>query len=71
MSGSEEEGLGSATGWHSYRCPVCAHVDEVRTSEAAGWISCSHCGTELELEVRSADRTAVASRVALRRRRRR
>jgi len=71
MSGSEGESLGPATGWHSYRCPVCAHVDEVETSEAAGRITCSHCGTELELELRSADRTAVVSRVALRRRRRR
>ncbi len=60
-----------AAGWHSYRCPVCGHFDEVETSGDVRSVACSHCGTDLELQVRSADRTAVASRVHVRRRRRR
>ncbi|GMV04293.1 MAG: hypothetical protein AMXMBFR53_05740 [Gemmatimonadota bacterium] len=57
-------------GWHSYRCPVCGHTDEVELAgEAGGTIPCSHCGTSLDLVVRSPDEASLAVKVASRRRR--
>lgn len=58
------------TGWHSYRCPVCGHNDEVILAEApAETVPCSHCGTSLELSVRAPDQAAVTVKVARRWRR--
>jgi ribosomal protein L37AE/L43A len=56
--------------WHSYRCPVCGHTDEVDLDAgppASVW--CSHCHAELEVAVRSPEAAAAAVRVATRRRR--
>lgn len=56
--------------WHSYRCPVCGHTDEVELEVGPAWaVPCSHCGTPLELAVRSSDQAAVAVKVASRWRR--
>ncbi|MDP2956742.1 MAG: hypothetical protein Q8N53_09995 [Longimicrobiales bacterium] len=63
------EGGGPAR-WHSYRCPVCGHADEVEfDGGSAGTVSCSHCATALELLVRSHDEAAVAVKVSSRWRR--
>ncbi|HSW29991.1 MAG TPA: hypothetical protein VLH75_10960 [Longimicrobiales bacterium] len=59
-----------ASAWHSYRCPVCGHTDEVDPAEVpGGTLPCSHCSTPLELLVRSPDQAAVAVKVASRWRR--
>lgn len=55
--------------WHSYRCPVCGHTDEVDMKGATGVVACSHCGTELEVSSRSREEAAAAVKVAVRRRR--
>lgn len=34
---------------HSFRCPVCSHVDEASTGAGETAIECSHCGTALAL----------------------
>lgn len=63
------EGGGSAA-WHSYRCPVCGHTDEVEFSGGpSSTVACSHCATALELLVRSQDEAAVAVKVSSRWRR--
>jgi hypothetical protein len=61
---------GARPQWHSYRCPVCGHTDEV--DFAAGpesRVACSHCGTDLDLVARSPDAASAAVKVATRRRR--
>lgn len=56
--------------WHSYRCPVCGHTDEVVLDAGLeGTVPCSHCATPLELLVHAPDREAVAVKVATRWRR--
>jgi phage/plasmid primase-like uncharacterized protein len=56
-----------APAWHSYRCPVCGHTDEVELGdEPEGTHPCSHCATPLDLLVRSSDQAAVAVKVAAR-----
>jgi len=56
--------------WHSYRCPVCGHTDEVPLEgEPTGTVPCSHCATHLELLVRSPEQAAVTVKVASRWRR--
>jgi transcription elongation factor Elf1 len=53
--------------WHTYRCPVCGHADEVDLAEGVpGSIDCSHCGTPLEVEVLDRDAAAVGVKVATR-----
>ncbi len=34
---------------HSFRCPVCGHVDEAVAGEAETRTRCTHCATELVL----------------------
>jgi len=34
---------------HSFRCPVCGHVDEASTGPGETTVDCSHCGTSLKL----------------------
>jgi len=66
MDGSE----GGASAWHSYRCPVCGHTDEVGQEDGPeGTLVCSRCATPLEVVVRAPDRAAVTVRVAARWRR--
>ena len=61
---------GVASTWHSYRCPVCGHTDEVHLEgEPSGTVPCSHCATHLELLACSPEQVAVAVKVASRRRR--
>lgn len=61
---------GGPAGWHSYRCPVCGHTDEVEFGGgSASTVSCSHCTTALELLVRSQEEAAVAVKVSSRWRR--
>ena len=55
--------------WHSYRCPVCGHTDEVDMTGSTGSVECSHCGTELDLEARAPYEAATTVTVATRRRR--
>jgi len=65
-----DRGETGPAGWHSYRCPVCGHTDEVDLHDGAeGTVPCSHCATPLELLVRSPDQAAVAVKVAARWRR--
>lgn len=57
-------------GWHSYRCPVCGHTDEVSWSqEPSRTLACSHCDTPLELVLTAPDQASVAVKVATRWRR--
>jgi len=57
-------------GWHSYRCPVCGHNDEVElVGGAVGMVPCSHCATPLEVAVTSPDQASVAVKVSSRWRR--
>ena len=56
--------------WHSYRCPVCGHTDEVEgVGPALSALVCSHCGTELEVAAPAADAAAAVVKVATRWRR--
>lgn len=55
--------------WHSYRCPVCGHTDEVALETEESMVACSHCGTDLDVRARAPDAAAAAVRVAVRRRR--
>ncbi|NJD19240.1 MAG: hypothetical protein FIA95_08180 [Gemmatimonadetes bacterium] len=56
--------------WHSYRCPVCGHTDEVALEDGpSSTVPCSHCTTPLEIVVRSPDQASVAVKVATRWRR--
>ena len=58
----------AATGWRSYRCPVCSHTDGVLLVGAdAVLIRCSHCDTPLEVSARGGGQTAAAKVVPLRR----
>ena len=51
--------------WHTYRCPVCGHTDEVDLAEGApASIACSHCGTPLEVVVLDRGAAAAGVRVA-------
>ncbi len=53
--------------WHTYRCPVCGHTDEVDLVEGVPEsVDCSHCGTTLEVEVLDRDAAAAGVRVATR-----
>jgi uncharacterized Zn finger protein len=57
-------------GWHSYRCPVCGHADEVELAGEVGrTVPCSHCATSLELRVMAPDQASVVVSVARRWRR--
>jgi len=55
--------------WHTYRCPVCGHTDEVDMTGSTGHVVCTHCATHLDLESRAPDAAAAAVKVAVRRRR--
>jgi len=47
---------------HSYRCPVCGHVDGVTLRAGEPFtVACSHCRTllELRLDVESSERVSV------------
>ena len=58
----------AATGWRSYRCPVCSHTDGVLLAGAdAVLIRCSHCDTPLEVSARGGGQTAAAKVAQLRR----
>ncbi len=62
-----EERERGAQEWHSYRCPVCGHTDEVALEGGpADTVPCSHCSTALEVLVRSPDRAAATVKVASR-----
>jgi transcription elongation factor Elf1 len=53
--------------WHTYRCPVCGHTDEVDLAEGvSGRIDCSHCGTPLEVVVLDRGAAAAGVKVATR-----
>lgn len=66
----EASGSPAPSGWHSYRCPVCGHADEVELADAvAETVACSHCGTSLDVSVRAPDQAPVAVKVAAWRRR--
>ncbi len=68
----EVDAGGGAPEWHSFRCPVCGHTDEVDVvAGPPSTVSCSHCGTALEIEARARDEAAAAVKVATRRRRKR
>ena len=57
-------------GWHTYRCPVCGHTDELEFAAGpAGTVPCSHCGTALEVALRAPDQASVTVKVAARWRR--
>ena len=57
-------------GWHTYRCPVCGHTDEVDLAAGApAPVSCSHCDADLEVVARSAEEAAATVKVATGRRR--
>lgn len=63
------QGAGTG-GWHTYRCPVCGHTDEIQLAGgAATTLPCSHCGTALDVVLRAPDEASVAVKVATRRRR--
>ena len=52
-------------GWHTYRCPVCGHTDEVELAEGVTRsIPCSHCDTPLNVVVLDPDTAAVEVTVA-------
>ena len=62
MTGQESDP--SRLEWHTYRCPVCGHTDEVDLAEGvAGSIDCSHCGTPLEVVVLDRDAAAAGVKV--------
>jgi uncharacterized Zn finger protein len=62
MSGETPE---PGMGWHTYRCPVCGHTDEVDLAEGAPRsIECSHCGTALEVVVHHREDAAAAVTVS-------
>jgi transcription elongation factor Elf1 len=63
---------GGVPEWHSFRCPVCGHADEVDLGAGpSGTVSCSHCGTALEIEAWARDEATATVKVATRRRRKR
>lgn len=59
-----EDGSDSPREWHSYRCPVCGHRDEVHTEPGmVRSISCSHCDTGLKVEAGSSEDAGVTVKV--------
>ena len=61
---NSEEG---SLGWHTYRCPVCGHTDEVDLEAGVvRSIECSHCGTSLEVVVMHPDAAAAGVTVSTR-----
>lgn len=61
---------GDVPHWHSFRCPVCGHTDGTDVVEGpSSTVSCSHCGTVLEIAARAPEEASAAVKVATRRRR--
>ncbi len=51
MSDEPDVPGGRSGTFHSYRCPLCGHTDDVDLGEDAPVrIRCSHCGTLLEVQ---------------------
>ena len=68
MEAMDSAEAAAATGWRTYRCPVCSHTDGVLLAGAdAVLIRCSHCDTPLEVSVRGGGQTAAAKVAQLRR----
>jgi transcription elongation factor Elf1 len=51
---------------HEFRCPVCSHSDvvDLPRGESSREVPCSHCGTDLTLELRGDAELALEVRVA-------
>ena len=64
MNTHEAEGSERTPEWHTYRCPVCGHTDEVDlVTGPVRAVTCSHCGTSLEVTARATDAAAAVVRV--------